>query len=119
MQLWDLAKGECESTLSYHSDKVQSLAWNPEEASVLLSGAFGGAVCICDTRGGELAVATWAAGTDVESVAWGHSACPTKFAVRTFPVYTYTCIVLAQVCTSLSEFKPTCSSSKASRKLLR
>lgn len=83
MQLWDLVKGECETTLSYHTDKVQSLAWNPQEAAVLLSGAFGGGVCICDTRGGESAVAEWAAGTDIESVAWGHSAAPTKFAVCT------------------------------------
>lgn len=82
VQLWDLVKGECETTLSYHSNKVQSLAWNPQEASVLLSGAFGGEVCICDTRVGEAAVATWAAGTDVEAVVWAHAGTPTKFAVR-------------------------------------
>jgi periodic tryptophan protein 1 len=88
MQLWDLAKGECETTLSYHTDKVQSLAWNPQEAPVLLSGAFGGAVCLCDTRGGESAVATWSASTDIEAVAWGHSDTPTKFAVRSSPCIT-------------------------------
>ena len=82
LQLWDLAKRECETTLSYHTDKVQSLEWNPQEASVLLSGAFGGGICICDTRGGEAAVASWEAGSDIEAVAWGHPAAPTKFAVR-------------------------------------
>ena len=82
MQVWDLAQGGCEDTMAFHTDKVQSLSWNPQEASVLLSGAFGGAVCICDTRGADSAVASWDAGTDIEAVAWGHSSTPTKFVVR-------------------------------------
>ena len=80
LQVWDLAAGACELTLKHHADKVQALAWNPEEASGLLSGAFGGAACVCDARAGEGAVASWSIGTDIESLAWSPHA-PTKFVV--------------------------------------
>ena len=39
-QVWDVATQQCEHTLSWHSDKVQAVAWNPAEAPVLLSGGF-------------------------------------------------------------------------------
>jgi periodic tryptophan protein 1 len=82
VQLWDVATGACELTLEYHAGKVQALAWNQCEAPVLLSGAFGGGVHVCDTRAGDDAVATWAVEKDVEAVAWGHAqAAPTQFAV--------------------------------------
>lgn len=80
LQVWDLAAGSCELTLKHHTDKVQALAWNPAEPSGLLSGAFGGAACVCDARAGDAAVAAWSIGTDVESLAWNPHA-PTKFVV--------------------------------------
>eukprot|EP00892_Ulva_mutabilis_P011033 jgi/Ulvmu1/8301/UM042_0006.1 len=80
MQIWDLSQGACELTLTHHTDKVQALAWNPAEPSGLLSGAFGGAACVCDARAGDAAVAAWSIGTDIEDLAWNPHA-PTKFVV--------------------------------------
>ena len=40
MQAWDLATAQCQHTLTHHKGKVQAVAWNPAEASVLLSGGF-------------------------------------------------------------------------------
>lgn len=43
-QVWDIATCACKHTLSHHSDKVQSVAWNAAQPSVLLSGGFDQAV---------------------------------------------------------------------------
>lgn len=40
LQAWDLATAQCQHTLKHHKGKVQAVAWNPAEASVLLSGGF-------------------------------------------------------------------------------
>ena len=40
MQAWDLATAQCQHTLTHHKGKVQAVAWNPAEPSVLLSGGF-------------------------------------------------------------------------------
>jgi len=40
VQAWDLATAQCQHTLKHHKGKVQAVAWNPAEASVLLSGGF-------------------------------------------------------------------------------
>jgi len=44
--VWDLATEQCSATLDYHQDKVQAVAWNPAQASVLLSGGFDKVVCL-------------------------------------------------------------------------
>jgi len=44
--VWDLATQRCERTLSHHSGKVQAVAWNPAEASALLSGGFDKRACL-------------------------------------------------------------------------
>ena len=46
MQVWDLAMQECSATLQHHSGKVQAVAWNPEQGSVLLSGSFDKSACL-------------------------------------------------------------------------
>lgn len=38
--MWDIATCACKHTLTHHSDKVQSVAWNSAQPSVLLSGGF-------------------------------------------------------------------------------
>ena len=63
-----------------HTDKVQALAWNPQEHSCLLSGGFDARACLCDLRAPGQAQASWATQADVESLAWCHSQ-PTHFAV--------------------------------------
>ena len=40
LQVWDIATCACKHTLSHHSGKVQSVAWNVAQPSVLLSGGF-------------------------------------------------------------------------------
>ncbi len=52
VQVWDLATQECSTTLQHHSGKVQAVAWNPDQGSVLLSGSFDKSACL---------VSSWAA----------------------------------------------------------
>lgn len=52
LQVWDLATQECSTTLQHHSGKVQAVAWNPDQGSVLLSGSFDKSACL---------VSSWAA----------------------------------------------------------
>lgn len=40
VKVWDMATQRCQTTLQWHSGKVQAVAWNPAEAPVLLSGGF-------------------------------------------------------------------------------
>jgi periodic tryptophan protein 1 len=80
MQAWDMATGTCKHTLNVHTDKVQALAWNPKEASCILSGGFDKRACISDLRAPGEAVASWSTSADVESLAWSYQR-PTQFAV--------------------------------------
>jgi hypothetical protein len=40
VKVWDVAMQSCDLTLQHHTGKVQAVAFNPSEASVLLSGGF-------------------------------------------------------------------------------
>jgi len=40
VKLWDLAQTKCLRSFSHHSNKVQTIAWNPAETTALLSGSF-------------------------------------------------------------------------------
>ncbi len=44
--MWDVTAGACSETLRYHSDKVQSVAWNGAQATVLLSAGYDRAACM-------------------------------------------------------------------------
>ena len=46
VKVWDVATQACQTTLQWHSNKVQAVAWNPAEAPVLLSGGFDKAACL-------------------------------------------------------------------------
>lgn len=48
IRLWDLTMAR--SFTKTHKDKVQALAWNPAESSVLLSGSFDGNAVVVDCR---------------------------------------------------------------------
>ena len=41
-----MATEQCSATLEHHQDKVQAVAWNPAQPSVLLSAGFDQAVCL-------------------------------------------------------------------------
>lgn len=80
VKVWDVATGAATHTLRYHTNKVQSVAWNPSEAPVLLSGGFDRRVCMGDMRAPEGDPATWEMPADVEALEWDpHN--PTSFAV--------------------------------------
>jgi WD40 repeat protein len=80
-QVWDLAQQKCEHTLTHHTDKVQSVAWNPAEAAVMLTGGFDKTAHLLDVRspGSTVRVALTA---DTECVAWD-LATPQCFLVAT------------------------------------
>ena len=44
--MWDVTTAVCDQTLTHHSGKVQAVAWNAAQASVLLSGGFDQTACM-------------------------------------------------------------------------
>jgi periodic tryptophan protein 1 len=70
VKLWDLNGGTCARSYGMHADKACAAAWNPREATVLLTGGYDGAVVATDMRAPEAAAPRWAVGSDVESVQW-------------------------------------------------
>eukprot|EP00245_Coleochaete_scutata_P003973 TRINITY_DN16082_c0_g1_i1.p1 TRINITY_DN16082_c0_g1~~TRINITY_DN16082_c0_g1_i1.p1 ORF type:complete len:236 (+),score=37.62 TRINITY_DN16082_c0_g1_i1:56-709(+) len=82
VKLWDLVAQKCECTLRHHSDKVQAVAWNPREPTVLLSGSFDRTAALTDTRVPSHKPITWALSADVECLAWDPHV-PHEFVVST------------------------------------
>ena len=76
MKVWDVEREACTVTLGHHSDKAQSVAWNPVESSVLATAAFDGSMALVDMRAvasgasQEEAAARCPLPSDVESLAW-------------------------------------------------
>lgn len=50
VKVWDVTTQQATNTLKHHKDKVQAVAWNGTEASVLLTGGFDKRACL--VRGG-------------------------------------------------------------------
>ncbi len=50
VKVWDVATQSCDLTLQHHTGKVQAVAFNPSEASVLLSGGFDKAAVMVSLR---------------------------------------------------------------------
>ncbi|KAJ2661490.1 rRNA-processing protein [Coemansia sp. RSA 1200] len=74
VKLWDLAAAKSVQSYNHHSDKVQTVRWNPAEASVMLTGGYDKRVAALDSRAPG-AVSWWSVDADVESVMWdAHSA---------------------------------------------
>lgn len=48
VKLWDINSGTPVHTFTHHTDKVQCVAWNPAETTIMATGAFGGEVAILD-----------------------------------------------------------------------
>jgi len=70
VKLWDLNTGTCVKTYTYHTNKVQSVIWNPSEAAILASGGFDGNLIITDVRAPNNANVTVHFDADVEAIAW-------------------------------------------------
>lgn len=69
VKLWDVGRAECLQTYGYHQDKVQTVRWHRDEASLLASGAFDRQVCLLDVRQPKPST-TWTLPADVESLEW-------------------------------------------------
>ena len=53
VKVWDISRQTCEHTLRHHTSKVQSVAWNPAEAPVLLTGGYDKAACLVRKQKGD------------------------------------------------------------------
>ena len=81
VKLWDLNTLGCLRSFDHHTDKVQTLEWNPAEGSVILTGSYDRTVVAFDTRV-PTAISTWKVTADVEVVRWNPSE-PQYFLVST------------------------------------
>jgi len=81
VKLWDLNTLGCLRSFDHHTDKVQTLEWNPAEGSVLLTGSYDKTVVAFDTRV-PTAISKWKVSADVEVVRWNPSE-PQYFLVST------------------------------------
>jgi periodic tryptophan protein 1 len=70
VKLWDLNSAQCAKSYGMHADKACAAAWNPAEATVLLTGGYDRAVVATDMRAPEADAPRWAVESDVESVRW-------------------------------------------------
>ena len=69
-----MARGECKHTLTHHGDKVQTVAWNGAQPSVLLTGGFDHRAAVADVRTPGGPVLAWGVSADVECAAWNPAA---------------------------------------------
>lgn len=69
VKLWDLTQGVCAGNFTHHTDKVQSVAWNPAEPTVLATGSYDRTACVLDARA-PTEISRWHLGTDVETLVW-------------------------------------------------
>lgn len=70
VKIWDVATGECKTTMDQHTDKVQAVAWNHHAPWVLLSGSFDHSIIMKDMRVTSPSSVNWSVAADVESLAW-------------------------------------------------
>ncbi|KAL6968317.1 hypothetical protein U1Q18_034121 [Sarracenia purpurea var. burkii] len=70
VKIWDVATGECNTTMAHHTDKVQAVAWNHYAPQVLLSGSFDHTVVMRDGNTPSHIGYKWSVSADVESLAW-------------------------------------------------
>ncbi|CAK9298571.1 unnamed protein product [Gordionus sp. m RMFG-2023] len=82
VNLWDLKEGQKLQDYKYHTDKVNSIAWHPQESNLLLSGSSDGNAVLMDCRvdyscqeniiksNNESCYPIWKVGKEIENVAW-------------------------------------------------
>jgi len=71
VKIWDLEKCTCLQTYTQHKDKVQSVQWNPQEASVVVCGSYDKTVSIVDVRSASSEISLrWQVPADVECIQW-------------------------------------------------
>ena len=64
----------CSHTFTYHTDKVQSITWHPEDGWVLATGSFDKSICLLDCRNKEHinmnSSNIYITAEDIESLTW-------------------------------------------------
>uniref|UniRef100_A0A8C9REM0 PWP1 homolog, endonuclein n=1 Tax=Scleropages formosus TaxID=113540 RepID=A0A8C9REM0_SCLFO len=86
--LWDLMQGKPATTLTRHTDKVQTLKFHPFEAQTLISGSYDKSVILYDCRSPESSHRTWRFSGQVERVVWNHFS-PCNFLASTEDGFVY------------------------------
>jgi periodic tryptophan protein 1 len=73
VKLWDVNNGTCVKSFQFHEGKVSSVAWNPKEGTVLLSGGYDGYAVVSDLRiqDVEQGRRKWHVHGDIEGTKWG------------------------------------------------
>jgi len=69
IKLWDLTTTKAIRSYNLHSSKVQAVAWNQLDPTVLLSGGYDRKVIVFDSRAPQ-AAKMWNLPSDVECVSW-------------------------------------------------
>ncbi|EDQ92806.1 uncharacterized protein MONBRDRAFT_13313 [Monosiga brevicollis MX1] len=59
VRLWSLEDGTCMRTYDHHSAPVENVAWNPQQATVLLTGAHDRTAVAFDVRAPEVSLCFW------------------------------------------------------------
>jgi periodic tryptophan protein 1 len=70
VKLWDLHTTKCAKSYSHHSGKVCTIAWNPTESTVLLSGSYDRTAVVSDMRAPDSDVPRWTVESDIEIAKW-------------------------------------------------
>lgn len=71
VKLWDLNNGSCAKSFNFSEGKVSSVAFNPVEASVMLTGGYDKCARVTDLRTeGIEGQRLWKVDSDIESAKW-------------------------------------------------
>lgn len=73
VKLWDLNTATAAKSCEFHKGKVSSVAWNPTESTVVLSGGYDGMAIVSDLRVSDIEAQgsrKWDLKADVEGVKW-------------------------------------------------
>ena len=69
VKLWDVTTQTCMHTFTHHTNKVQSVKWNPMESTVLATASFDKRVVVVDARKPD-AFSTFCIPAEVECMVW-------------------------------------------------
>eukprot|EP01156_Anaeramoeba_ignava_P022140 Anaeramoba_ignava/c20275_g3_i1.p1 GENE.c20275_g3_i1~~c20275_g3_i1.p1 ORF type:complete len:541 (+),score=183.42 c20275_g3_i1:55-1623(+) len=73
VKIWEIPTQQCLHTLSHHSNKVQSVSWNPKNDSLLLTAGYDSAAFICDIKQNltkNQGITKFSLSSEVEYCAW-------------------------------------------------
>lgn len=71
VKVWDIESTHCACTLTHHRGKVQSVAFHPSEADLVVTGSFDRTVHLVDLRT-QKSKSSWTVDSDIETCSWGY-----------------------------------------------